>query len=58
MIDDDVDVDYRGVVGVMNPKYLEVTCTRAALSITNSTLLELGSNRNRRGGKPASNRLS
>jgi hypothetical protein len=39
-------------------KYSENTCPDATLFITNNTLLDLGSNPNRRGGKPANNRLS
>jgi hypothetical protein len=40
------------------PKYLEKTCPSATLSTTNPTWPDLGSNPGRRGGKPASNRLS
>jgi hypothetical protein len=41
-----------------NPKYSEKTCLSATLSTTNTTWPELGSNPGRRGGKPATNRLS
>jgi hypothetical protein len=40
------------------PKYSEKTCPSATLSITNPTLQDPGSNPGRRGGKPATNRLS
>jgi hypothetical protein len=40
------------------PKYSEKTCPSATLSTTNPTWPELGSNPGRRGGKPATNRLS
>jgi hypothetical protein len=40
------------------PKYSEKTCPSAALSTTNPTWPDLGSNPGRRGGKPATNRLS
>jgi hypothetical protein len=40
------------------PKYLGKTCPSAALSTTNPTWLDLGSNRGRRGGKPTTNSLS
>jgi hypothetical protein len=40
------------------PKYSERTCPSATLSTTNPTGPDLGSNPGRRGGKPASNRLS
>jgi hypothetical protein len=40
------------------PKYSEKTCPNASLSTTNPTLLDLGSNRGRRGWKQATNRLS
>jgi hypothetical protein len=40
------------------PKYLEKICPSATLSTTNPTWLDLGSNPDRRGGKPATNRLS
>jgi hypothetical protein len=39
-------------------KYLEKTYLSATLSTTNPTLPDLGSNPGRRGGKPATNRLS
>jgi hypothetical protein len=39
-------------------KYSEKTCPSATLSITNPTRPDLGSNPGRRGGKPATNRLS
>jgi hypothetical protein len=37
---------------------LEETCDRATLSTTNPTWLDPGLNPGRRGGKPATNRLS
>jgi hypothetical protein len=40
------------------PKYSEKTCPSATLSNTNPTWPDLGSNPGRRGGKPATNRLS
>jgi hypothetical protein len=40
------------------PKYSEKTCPSATLSTTNSTWLDPGLNQGRRGGKPATNRLS
>jgi hypothetical protein len=40
------------------PKYSEKTCPSATLSATNPTWPDLGSNPGRRGGKPATNRLS
>jgi hypothetical protein len=40
------------------PKYSEKTCPSATLSTTNPTWPDLGSNPGRRGGKPATNRLS
>jgi hypothetical protein len=40
------------------PKYSEGTCLSATLSTTNPTWPDLGSNPSRRGGKPATNRLS
>jgi hypothetical protein len=40
------------------PKYSEKTWPRATLSTTNPTRLEPGLNLRRRGGKPATNRLS
>jgi hypothetical protein len=40
------------------PKYSEKTCPSATLSTTNPTWPDLGSNPDRRGGKPATNRLS
>jgi hypothetical protein len=39
-------------------KYFEKTCPSATLSTTNPTRPDLGSNPSRRGGKPATNRLS
>jgi hypothetical protein len=44
--------------GQGKPKYSEKTCPSATLSTTNSTWLGPGSNPGRRGGKPATNRLS
>jgi hypothetical protein len=40
------------------PKYSEKTCPSATLSTTNATWPDPGSNPSRRGGKPATNRLS
>jgi hypothetical protein len=40
------------------PKYSQKTCPSAALSTTNPIWLDLGWNRDRRSGKPATNRLS
>jgi hypothetical protein len=40
------------------PKYSEKTCPSATLSTTNPTWPDPGSNPHRRGGKPATNRLS
>jgi hypothetical protein len=40
------------------PKYSEKTCPSATLSTTNTTWPDLGSNPGRRGGKPATIRLS
>jgi hypothetical protein len=40
------------------PKYSEKTCPSASLSTTDPTWSDLGSNPGRRGGKPATNRLS
>jgi hypothetical protein len=40
------------------PKYSEKTCPSATLSTTNSTWLDPVLNPGRRGGKPATNRLS
>jgi hypothetical protein len=40
------------------PKYSEKTCLSATLSTTKSHLRDPGSNPGRRGGKPATNRLS
>jgi hypothetical protein len=40
------------------PEYSKKTCPRATLSTTNSTWPEPGANPGRRGGKPATNRLS
>jgi hypothetical protein len=40
------------------PKYSEKTCPSATLSTTNPTWLDPGLNTGRRGGKPATNRLS
>jgi hypothetical protein len=41
-----------------NPKYSEKTCPSATLSTTNRIWPDPGSNPGRRGGKPATNRLS
>jgi hypothetical protein len=40
------------------PKYSETTCPSAILSTTNPTIIDPGLNPGRRGGKPATNRLS
>jgi hypothetical protein len=40
------------------PKYSDKTCPSAILSTTNPTWLDPGLNPGRRGGKPATNRLS
>jgi hypothetical protein len=61
MIDD--DDDDCGAIGGMSecqgkPKYSEKTCPIASLSTTNPTWLDAGSNSGRRGGKPATDRLS
>jgi hypothetical protein len=40
------------------PKYSEEICPSATLSTTNPAWLDLGSNPDGRGGKPATNRLS
>jgi hypothetical protein len=40
------------------PKYSEKTCPSVTFSTTNPTWLDPGSNPGRRGGKPATNRLS
>jgi hypothetical protein len=40
------------------PKYSEKTCPSATLSATNPTWCDPGSNTDRRGGKPVTNRLS
>jgi hypothetical protein len=40
------------------PKYSEKTCPSATLSTTNPTWADPGANTGRRGGKPATNRLS
>jgi hypothetical protein len=52
-------IDDCGAIRGMNewqdkPKYAEETCPSAALSTTDPTRLEQGSNPGRRGGKPAS----
>jgi hypothetical protein len=52
-----------GVIGGMKdwqgkPKYSEKTCPSAILSTTNPTWPDSGANPGRRGGKPATNRLS
>jgi hypothetical protein len=58
-----IDGDDCGAISGMNEwqgklKYLEKTCTSAALSTIDPTRLEPGSNLGHRGGKPATNRLS
>jgi hypothetical protein len=52
MIDDDWGENGQG-----KPNHSEKTCTIATLSITNPTCPDLGSNPDRRGGKPATNLL-
>jgi hypothetical protein len=47
------NVDWQG-----KPKYSEKTCPSATFSTTNATWLDPGLNPGRRGGKPATNRLS
>jgi hypothetical protein len=42
----------------VKPKYTEKTCPSATLSTTSPTWPDLGSNPGRRGGNPATNRLS
>jgi hypothetical protein len=44
--------------GTRKPKYSEKTCPSSALSTTDATWLDPGSNPCRRGGKPATNRLN
>jgi hypothetical protein len=58
-------LDYRWVYSIWwnknwqeKPKCSEKTCPSATLSTTNPTWPHLGSNLGRRGGKPATNRLS
>jgi hypothetical protein len=46
-----------GMIGRETPKYSEKTCSSAALSTTNPTCCPYA-NLGRRGGKPATNRLS
>jgi hypothetical protein len=58
MIDDECGAVGGMRIGMGKPKYSEKTCPNATLSTTNSTLPYLGSNPGRRGGKPATNRLS
>jgi hypothetical protein len=58
-----MDGDDCGAVSAMNewqgkPKYPEETCPSAALSTTDPTLLEQGSNLGRRAEEPATDRLS
>jgi hypothetical protein len=50
---DDRNEDWQG-----KPKYSEKSCDRATLSTTNPTWLDPGLKPGRRGGKPATNRLS
>jgi hypothetical protein len=45
-------------IGRGNRKYSEKTCPSATLSTTNPIWPDAGSNPGRRGGKPATNRLS
>jgi hypothetical protein len=45
-------------IGMGKPKYSEKTYPSATLSTTNPTWPDPGSNPSRRGGKPATNRLS
>jgi hypothetical protein len=57
MIDDD-DWSSRWNEWQRKPKYLEETCSSAALSTTNSTWPGLRFNLGHHGGKPVTNRLS
>jgi hypothetical protein len=57
-----IDGDEFGAVGGMNewhrkPKFSEKTCPSAAVSTADPTTLDPGSNPDRRGGKPATDRL-
>jgi hypothetical protein len=52
------DGEFGGMNWQGNPKYSEKTCPVANLSTTNPTWPDPGSNPGRRGGKPATNRLS
>jgi hypothetical protein len=51
------DGEIGGMIGRGKPKYPEKTCPNAALSTTNPTCCP-DANPGRRGGKPATNRLS
>jgi hypothetical protein len=58
MIDHDECGAVRGMrIGKGKPKYSKKTCPSATLSTTNLTWHDLGSNKGRRGGKPANNCL-
>jgi hypothetical protein len=52
------DGEFGGMKVGRNPKYSEKTYHSATLSTTNPTWPDPGSNPGRRGGKPATNRLS
>jgi hypothetical protein len=53
------DGEFGGMKTVQGkPKYSEKTCPSATLSTTNPTWSDPGLNPGRRGGKPATNRLS
>jgi hypothetical protein len=52
------DGEFGGMNWQGKPKYSDKTCPGATLSTTNPTLPDPGSNPGRRGGKPATNRLS
>jgi hypothetical protein len=52
-----VDEDECGMLGKRN-KYSDKTCANDTFSTTDPTWADLGSNPGRRGGKPATNRLS
>jgi hypothetical protein len=52
------DGEFGGINWQGEPKYSEKTCPGATLSTKNPTWPDPGSNPGRRGGKPATNRLS
>jgi hypothetical protein len=53
----DYDGEFGGMIGRGKPKYSEETCPSAVLSTTNPTCCP-DANLGRRGGNPATNRLS